>query len=112
MCFFSAPSPPPAPAPVVVQQPPPAPQTAPNPEPPAKSPATEQQPSQSTSGQTTQTIIKESSTPQEQDFAVQNERDKARRRKIRSQDENNTLVTGGAGLLEPAATGNKQLFGA
>lgn len=110
MCFFSAPSPPPAPAPIIVQSAPPAPTPAPNPEPPAKSPAT--QPTQSTSNSTTQTIIKESSAPQEQDYAVQNERDKARRRKIRSQEENNTLVTGGAGLLEPAATGNKQLFGA
>jgi len=49
--------------------------------------------------------------PQAQDPAVSSARDNERRRKMRASSENNTLVSGGAGLTAPAQTATKSLYG-
>lgn len=49
--------------------------------------------------------------PQESDPAVQASRQDTRQRRMAAAQENQTLVTGGQGLVSPASTGNKQAFG-
>lgn len=66
-------------------------------------------------------IIKETKTfgggqqapvaPQVQDFAVQQSRDRERRRRLKSAQASSTLLTGGQGVTGQANTGIKQLFG-
>lgn len=47
-----------------------------------------------------------------QDVSVSGAREDDRRRKLRAQSANNTVVTGGSGLNAPAATGLKSAYGA
>jgi len=49
--------------------------------------------------------------PQASDPAVQSRADSNRRQRLAANQQNSTLVTGGQGLTQPAATANKQLFG-
>lgn len=107
MCFFSAPSAPAAQQPVVIEKssPPPTPTTAGDP--PSNSPPVEK-----VTNNNTETIIKESALPEEQDKAVQDAKNSLKRNRRKQSKANQTLVTGGDGLISTAATGNKQLFGA
>lgn len=49
--------------------------------------------------------------PQTSDPQVTQARDDERNRRLQAAGGNNTLVTGGAGVSTPAATGLKQAFG-
>lgn len=50
-------------------------------------------------------------TPQAQDPAVQQSREDDRLRRLRAQQANDTLLTGGAGVTGSANTATKSLFG-
>lgn len=105
MCLgslFGAPSVPQAPAPVVV--------TAPSPAPALESPPQVQTTERIVEKGGT-TVVEQTPAPQEQDYAVQKSREQERRRRLKAAEGNDTLITGGAGLVAPEQTSGKQLFG-
>lgn len=100
MCVFKSPKPP---APVVLPAATPAP-TPPKPSQPQVIERIITQPAPQ--------VQEPAPAPQAQDYSVQQAKFEERKRRLRQNAANNTLVTGGQGVTASGNTGGKQLYGA